>query len=69
MAIGAIVALSKVLQNDPNWKIKLAKLSKDDFFLRTANRWLPALREGGKVINGTASVKYFNETVINWCTK
>jgi len=69
LAIGAMIALSAVLKNDPDWKIKLTKLTENDFFLRTASRWRPALKEGGKIINGTASVKYFNETVINWCTK
>jgi len=69
LAIGAIIALSAVLKDDPDWKIKLAKLTEDDFFLRTASRWRPVLKEGGKIINGTSSVKYFNETVINWCTK
>ena len=69
LAIGAMIALSAVLKGDPDWKIKLAKLTNDDFFLRTASRWRPVLKEGGKIINGTSSVKYFNETVINWCTK
>ena len=69
LAIGAMIALSAVLKDDPDWKIKLSKLIKDDFFLRTASRWRPVLKEGGKIINGTSSVKYFNETVINWCTK
>ena len=69
LAIGAIIALSAVLKDDPDWKIKLAKLTEDDFFLRTASRWRPVLKEGGKIINGTSSVKYFNETVINWCIK
>ena len=69
LAIGAMIALSAVLKDDPDWKIKLSKLTKDDFFLRTASRWRPVLKEGGKIINGTSSVKHFNETVINWCTK
>ena len=69
LAIGAMIALSTVLKDDPDWKSKLAKLAKDDFFLRTASRWRPTLKEDGKIINGTASVKHFNETVINWCTK
>ena len=69
LAMGALIALSAVLKDDPDWKIKLAKLAKDDFFLRTDKRWRPILKEGGKIINGTSSVKYFNETVINWCTK
>jgi len=69
LAIGAMIALSAVLKDDPDWKIKLSKLTKDDFFLRTASRWRPVLKEGGKIINGTSSVKYFNETVVNWCTK
>jgi len=69
LAIGAIIALSAVLKDDPDWKTKLAKLTENDFFLRTAPRWRPMLKEGGKIINGTSSVKYFNETVINWCTK
>jgi len=69
LAMGAMIALSAVLKDDPDWKIKLAKLAKDDFFLRTDKRWRPVLKEGGKIINGTSSVKYFNETVINWCTK
>jgi len=69
LAIGAMIALSAVLKDDPDWKTKLTKLTNDDFFLRTASRWRPVLKEGGKIINGTSSVKYFNETVINWCTK
>ena len=69
LAIGAMIALSAVLKDDPDWKTKLAKLANDDFFLRTDPRWRPALKEGGKIINGTSSVKHFNETVINWCTK
>ena len=69
LAIGAMIALSAVLKDDSDWKIKLAKLTENDFFLRTASRWRPVLKEGGKIINGTSSVKHFNETVINWCTK
>jgi len=69
LAIGAMIALSAVLKDDPDWKTKLSKLANDDFFLRTDKRWRPVLKEGGKIINGTSSVKYFNETVINWCTK
>ena len=69
LSIGAMIALSAVLKDDPDWKIKLGKLTQDDFFLRTASRWRPVLKEGGKIINGTSSVKYFNETVINWCAK
>jgi len=69
LAIGAMIALSAVLKDDPDWKTKLTKLANDDFFLRTASRWKPSLKEDGKIINGTASVKHFNETVINWCTK
>ena len=67
LAIGAMIALSAVLKDDPNWKIKLAKLAKDDFFLRTADRWKQVLRNEDKVINTSTSQKYFEETMKNWC--
>ena len=67
LAFGAFVALSKVLKDDEDWKTKLAKLVKDDFFLRTADRFKPILRNENKVINTTTSAKYFDELVINWC--
>lgn len=66
LAFGAYVSLSKVLQGDENWKEKLARLAKDDFFLRTADRWKPILRNEDKVINNTASMKYFEEETINF---
>lgn len=67
LAFGAFVALSKVLKDDQDWKAKIAKLAKDDFFLRTADRFKPILRNENKVINTTTSAKYFDELVINWC--
>ena len=69
LAIGAMIALSAVLKDDPDWKVKLAKLMEDDFFLRTADRFKPILRNENKVINTSTSAKYFDSLVIDWCTK
>jgi hypothetical protein len=68
LAFGAYIALSKVLQDDENWKEKLAKLKQEDFLLRNKDHWKPILKES-RVINTTSSAKYFNEQVINWCTR
>ena len=69
LAFGAYIALSVVLRDDLNWKEKLAKLKQDDFLLRSKPHWRPVLRNEDKVINTTASAKYFNEKCIEWCTK
>jgi len=67
LAINAIIALSASLKDDRNWKIKLAKLDREEFFLRTASRWRSCLRNEDRIINTSTSMKYFEETVKNWC--